>query len=333
MNQMHALDMSGRFDAVRDAVLHQGFAAFERASLPPAVAPQSKLLEITRVIENEFHSPSLDQPTVGALVEFWAERVDKYRSVMRAYSSLLKQNLNTGSFDFRRFRWDSAFAFGGAPAETAIRSACADLEAASHLVKTFGEIQDEQDALLAGRYNFARWLAWGVANSVLSAVSSGRDITGDRRGFIPVVARVAAERALKTALEAAQPRGITLEFTEDILKEGWDSPCAAMFEYIAERWPTILIERYINDTSCNVGLRTLAVESLSEALDQRLARETLIRLAKTAPMSMREAAIMGLQAHLDADCVQLLRGIADDQSESPVVREAAEDVLNERSAS
>lgn len=317
-------------EVVRAAVLNQWpHSDYDRASVPPPLDHAAELEQITRAIEAEFLAPSLTQQTADEFLDFWLKQTSEFLSALRTYS-MARRHVHVAPQPTWQ-RWDAAFAFAGEAGETALRVSAADLEAASRLVRHFGEVSDDRlkdDRKLVARYNLARGLALGASNSMLFAAYGGADASLEQRSFIPMFIRSGAGHAYGAARDAALLRGVDITFDLAAVSAGWKEPCGAMFEYLAVRAPDRL-EAYVNDASISIGLRMRAVEAVAKVAEPTLGRRILLEVLQQSPAPMKEAAVYALQAHLDADALNVLRGLAADASGPAAVREAAADVLAE----
>ena len=109
----------------------------------------------------------------------------------------------------------------------------------------------------------------------------------------------------------------------------WQSPCEAMFEFLAAHYPDALLQL--------VGLQklkptdlTFAAEIVGRLRDGERVRSVLIPLLQHRAAVVREGAIYGLANHIDVEVKRLLLKLVD-WDPSPVIRVAAEEVLDEGS--
>ena len=107
----------------------------------------------------------------------------------------------------------------------------------------------------------------------------------------------------------------------------WSRPCEAMFEYLAENYPTALVQ-LVQDGALRYTDLTFAAEIVGRLDDSPVVRKTLEPLLSHREAVVREGAIYGLGNHLNDDSRNLLRFLFR-QDNSPAVRSAAADALGE----
>ena len=101
----------------------------------------------------------------------------------------------------------------------------------------------------------------------------------------------------------------------------WREPCEAMFEYLAERYPSELL-RLVTSAKLRPTDLTFAAEIAGRIRDGQQVRKALLPLLRHTHPVVREGAIYGLAHHLDETVKQSLEDLAQRDS-SRAVREVA----------
>lgn len=108
----------------------------------------------------------------------------------------------------------------------------------------------------------------------------------------------------------------------------WSDLCEAMFEFLAEHFPTDLTTLVSSDALAPSAL-TFAAEMVGRSGNSRAVRAALLPLLKHDSALVREGAIYGLRGHADAATVKKLRALAEHDA-SPAIRKAASDTLDDQ---
>ncbi len=138
-----------------------------------------------------------------------------------------------------------------------------------------------------------------------------------------------ASRSTSASVVETSPRTESAESALDTMnvqpRPKWESPCEAMFEYLAENDPAELI-KFIEEATLRPAHLTFAAEAAGRIHDHSKVVQPLLKLLSDKSPMVREGAIYGLAGHLDDDVMERLREVAE---RDPIegVRLAAESAL------
>jgi hypothetical protein len=312
-------------------------ASEPKGSTAPVVQSANSIVSAT--LRQKLIRPALGAQSADEFMAFWydAEHISSFEGFRFALRDCAEEAEKAGTYSRKevgaKFLHHCHVQAGRVGRETHLRWGIADATSAYEIVSLFPSrepLNTVEDTKAALHYNWCNTLVDALL-VCLAEANHSIEVVPEVAQCIPEAIGIAGEILYDHARSGAKLRDLTedaIAIRLDWAHAGWEKPCQAFFEYLAERAPRHLPE-FVNSKTLTSGMRARAAEAVGHVSDSAYVRELLLPLLADAdtPTIVAEAAIYGLESHLDAESLAQLRTIADDTESPSELREAASEAL------